>query len=115
EVAHGGGPLLRHEVAPLVLVDGLASREHRRPGELRVGHLVVDEPAPHAEAVTWIDPGGAEPPLVAAEDHVGARDVADDRRAGAVADVAADGERLWRHDAPEHALRRVLLVVVERV
>src|SRR5207302_10888406 len=56
-----------------------------------------------------------EPPLVAAEEHVRAGDRSLDRGRRSVADIAADRERLRGDDAPEHALRRVVVVVVERV
>jgi hypothetical protein len=65
--------------------------------------------------VARIDSGTAEPPFVAAEDHVRARNVAHDGGTGPVADVAADGERLRGHDAAEGRPIRVLVVVVERV
>ncbi len=115
EVANRRRPLPGHHLASLVGVDGLAPAEHGGTGELRVGHLVVHEPTAHAQVVAREDTGPPEPPLVAAEDHVASRQAADDGRAGTVPDVAADGERLRRHDAPPCACRRHLVVVVDRV
>ena len=114
-VAHRRRPLLGHPLAALVGVDGLAPAEHGGTGELGLRHLVVDEAPLHAQQVAGVDAGPGEPPLVAAEDHVRARDVPHDGGAGPVPDVAADGEGLRRHDPPERAGRGHLVVVVQRV
>src|SRR4029453_3308075 len=103
EIAHGGRPLLGHELASLVAMERVAPREHRRPGELGLRDLVVDEAARLRQAVTRMDARAAEPPLVTPEDHVRTRHVPDDRRRRAVPGVAADRERLGRHDGPEPA------------
>ena len=115
QVAHRRRALLADHLAALVDVGGVAAREHRGPGELRLRDLVVEQHAVVRDLVARQDARAEEPPLVAAEDHVLAGDVALDRGAGAVAGVGADRKRLWRHDPAERALGGAALVVVERV
>src|SRR4029453_6789072 len=85
QIAHGRRALQRDDLTALVAVQRVTPREHRRAGELGVRHLVVVEAALHAQQIAGNDARPVEPPLVAAEDHVRAGDVADDRRTGAVA------------------------------
>ena len=101
EVPHRRRALQGDDLAPLVAVERVAAGEHRLARELGVGDLVIVEAAFHAEQVAGEDARTAEPPFVSAEDHVRAGDAAHDRGTGAVADVAADRERLWRDDSPE--------------
>ena len=82
--ADRGGALLRDDLAALVDVGGVAAGEHRRPGELRLGDFVVEQHALECDAVAGLDARPEEPPLVAAERHVGAGDVFPGSRARAV-------------------------------
>src|SRR3546814_3136595 len=62
-----------------------------------------------------LDPRAEEPPVVATEDEVAVRDLADLGGRAAVARVGGDRERLRRDDRLEPALLGPPLVVVERV
>src|SRR5262249_15184484 len=84
-VADGRRALLAGDVAVRLEVRGVAAREHRRSGELRVGDLVVVERAFERDPVTGLDAGPHEPPLVPAEEHVRSGDRALDRGPGTVA------------------------------
>jgi len=114
-VTDRGRALLADDLAAAVHVSGVAAREHRRAGELRLRELVVEQHAFVAEAVAGKDARPEEPPLVAAEKHVRAFDRALDRGGRAVRVVGADRERERRDQTAEAALRGVGLVEVERV
>ena len=87
------------------------------PGEPGLGHLVVKQHAGAGNLVAGADARPVEPPLVAAEQHVGAGYIALDGGRGAVAVVGAHGERLRRDQFAEAAVRRLghRLVEIQRV
>jgi hypothetical protein len=96
-------------------VHRVAAGEHGRPRELGVGHLVVDEAAFLPELVSGEDARTEEPPFVAAEDHVGAGDGADDGGCGPVADVGAHREGLGCDEAADRAAGGCLFLIVNGV
>ena len=81
--AHRRRALDRDRLAVLVDVVRVAALEDGRPGEARVGDAVVERHARRVDLVAGVDAGPEEPPLVAAEEHVRAGDVALDRPARA--------------------------------
>src|SRR5579884_3356422 len=114
-VADRRGALEADPLTPLVDVEGVAALEARVTGELGVGHLVVERHAVADQMVPGLDAGAEEPPLVPAEDQVGIRDAPHLGGGCPVAGVAGYGERLRGNDAPETALLRPPLVVVQGV
>jgi hypothetical protein len=114
-VADRGRPLLGDPLTPLVDVDRVAPLEAGRSGELGIADLVVVRHAVADKMVTGDDAGTEEPPLVAAEDEVGFRDLPDLGRRAAVARVCCDCERLRGDNLAEPAGRREHLVVMQGV
>ena len=100
-VADGGRARLGDQRAMLRAVHRVAAREQGRAGELRVGNLVIVEAAFLEQLVAGADREAVEPPFLAAEDQVRARDAADAGRLAAMAVIERDRDRLRRDDAAE--------------